>query len=212
MNKIQRLAIADDHKLFLQTTARILSTWERIELVATATHVEQVKQVIAQHRVDILMTDLKMPSMAGGLSLIRWVREHHPSVKIMVVSMDANPQSIRAAFEHGVNGYVCKDDDIVELERVFWLVVAGGRHLSHKAVEAMTEESFPIHDLTSRERNVYDLLVQKYTGPQIAEQLEISPKTVKTHRQNILKKLGFKDTIDLILNHFRKDSSAKGEG
>lgn len=211
MNTIQRLAIADDHKLFLQTTARIISTWERIELVATATQVEQVRQIIGQHRLDMLMTDLKMPSMAGGLSLISWVRENHPHVKVMVVSMDTNPQTIRTAFEHGVSGYVCKDDDISELERVFWLVVAGGRHLSHKAMEAMTEESFPIQDLTVREKNVYDLLVQKYTGPQIAEQLEISPKTVKTHRQNILKKLGFKDTIDLILSHFRRESPDKDE-
>jgi two-component system, NarL family, response regulator NreC len=198
-----RILIVDDHAVVRTGLRRVLDAEADLETVAEAPDADRAVFEAIEHQPDVVLLDVTMPGKSGieGLpALLQAV----PSVKVLMLSMQADPRYVREAFEAGASGYVLKeaaDSDVVGAVRA---VAAGERYvhptLGARMIEADAEErrraeSDPLSD---REREVLRLLALGHTNQEIAELLFISVRTAETHRAHIVQKLGVANRAELV--------------
>lgn len=199
-----KIIIADDHRLFLDGLVAILTQIENVTIVATANNGEQVIQLLQKHHCDIVVMDINMP-VADGLSTAQRISLEYSTVKVILVSMNVNPEYVKDALRAGVSAYILKDSSKEELQKAIYGAAEGKKYFSeavmlHLAYEYMpqtTQTEYKVK-LTHRELEVLKLLAQEFTAPEIAKKLYISSDTVETHKKNMLKKLGLKNSYSLI--------------
>lgn len=152
----------------------------------------------ASLRPDVMILDLSMP-VVDGFEVLRRVRELRLDVKVVVLSMHKDSGSVRRALDLGVDGYLLKEEAFDDLARAIESVVSGRRFLSPRVravANRMADEPAP-EKLTSRERQVVSLIAVGKSTREIAEALGIGVKTVETHRQHVMDKLGFRKTAQI---------------
>jgi len=164
-------------------------------------------RLVEQHKPQVLVLDLMMPGL-NGLEVARQVTQRVPRTRIVVLSMHANEAYVLEALKNGACAYVLKDAGTAELVRAVREANAGRRYLSPPLSEpaidsyiqrARTSDSLDLYDtLTNREREVLQLASEGHTNAEIATRLFISPRTVETHRANVMHKLGLRSQIDLV--------------
>ena len=192
--------LIDDHSILLDGLRALLEKEEGIEVVATASTAEAGLVLIHQHRPDLLVTDFNLPGM-DGLALIRQVRQSHPEMKIMVLSMHDESHLVREILKAGVHAYILKKDSHKELLHALQQVRAGKLFLSDEINQMLVRAlQFPEENklLTDREREILKLVASEFSNKQIAEALFISERTVETHRKNIFRKTGTSSIVGLI--------------
>lgn len=201
MNK-PRVLMADDHTLVLDGLRKLLE--ESCEIVGVAeegrTLLEQAKQL----EPDIITLDISLP-LLNGIEAARQLRKVVPRAKLIFVTMHADPAYVNEAFKAGASGYVIKRSAGEELIRAIKAVASGNYYatplitkgLIHSALEGKTP-SFPEHhDLTSRQREVLQLVAEGRSNKEIATLLDISIKTVEFHKTQIMEQLHLHTTADL---------------
>jgi DNA-binding NarL/FixJ family response regulator len=205
MNKT-RIVLADDHPVVRHGVRSLLQSDAELSVVGEASDGIETVQMVEKLQPDVLVVDLMIPGL-NGLEITRQVRQRSPATRIIILSMHANEPYVLEALKNGASGYVLKDSSGTDLVQAVRLVVAGQRYLSpplsERAVEAYMmksqETSFDAYDgLTDREREVLQLAAEGLSNPDIAARLSISPRTVETHRANLMRKLGLKTQTDLI--------------
>lgn len=193
------LAIAEDHQMFTDGVAMLLSSAEDIHLSGTAQNGQQFLDLLEKQAPDVALIDLSMPVMDGEQT-IQEMQKHFPQVKVIVLTMHDSPQRLKKLMQQGIAGYVLKEVGKQELLNAIRAVYAGGTYFSQEVMQrALAEE---VHQgqggvLTKREIEVLRLIGEEYTTQQIAEKLFISTYTVDTHRKNLLSKLQVKNTVGL---------------
>jgi DNA-binding NarL/FixJ family response regulator len=198
-----KILLVDDHPLVLESLSTLLEPH-----FAIVGKVQKASDIVARAlecRPDVILMDACMPGISG-FAATRELKAHLPKVKVILVTMLTEATSISEAFRSGANGYVLKQSAADELRLAIKTVQANKRFLSEKIPlevrEALEHEWFRSEDysgnLTSREREVLILLSQGGNAKKIAEQLNISIKTVEFHRANITRKLGVHTTSELI--------------
>jgi len=199
-----RLIIADDHRLFLDGLVAILTQIENVTIVATASNGTQVVELLRNHTCDVVVMDINMP-IADGLSTALHISQEFPQVRVVLVSMNVNPEYVKEALRAGVSGYILKDAGKEELQKAIYSAAEGKKYFSEAVMLNLAYEYMPQTNhsdnkvkLTHREIQVLKLLAQEFTAPEIAEKLYISSETVETHKKNMLKKLGLKNSYSLI--------------
>lgn len=193
-----RVLIADDHPLVVEGVKGVLETYDGIAVVATAHTGQEALAAYVTARPDVVLMDLNMPGM-NGLAATELILERHPDARVLMLSMHDTPEYIRTALRHGARGYVLKDvptDDIVTaIEKVH----AGETYLCTGTAQVMSPD--PGEDgrepLTSREQTVLLELASGKSNKEVARALDISVRTVETHRKNIKRKLGISSTAGL---------------
>lgn len=205
MNRI-RIVLADDHPVVRHGVRGLLQAEPGFVVVGEATDGLETVQLVEKLQPEVLVVDLMIPGV-NGLEVIRQVRQRSPLIRIVVLSMHANEPYVLEALRNGAAGYVLKDSSAGDLVLAVRQVLAGQRYLSpplsERAVEAYLqrsrETSFDPYDaLTEREREVLHLAAEGLSNPDVAARLSISPRTVETHRANLMRKLGLKTQTDLI--------------
>jgi DNA-binding NarL/FixJ family response regulator len=196
--------VADDHKLFRVGLVRMLTSFPGVKVVAEAADATQVLDTIEEVEADLVILDLTMPGVTGS-SLIEAVRRARPDLPILVVSMHDEATLVRQVLRSGASGYITKDADPDALQEAVLGVSKGERYIAPAIANALafdfdTEPSTdPMASLSQRERQVLRLMVgEGLSLVQIAEQLDLSPKTVTTHKANIMSKLGVSTNADLM--------------
>ncbi len=199
-----KLIIADDHQLFLDGITALLAAMDTIQIVATANNGKRVLELLQVHACDIVVMDINMP-VADGLVTAQQIALKFPAVKTILVSMNVNPEYVKEALRSGVAAYVLKDSGKEELQKAIHMVQEGKKYFSETIMLHLAYEYMPdgtsggrTVKLTQRELQVLKLLAQEYTAPEIAEKLFISTETVETHKKNMIKKLGLKNSYSLI--------------
>jgi len=198
-----RVLVVDDHAVVRTGLRRVLDAEADIETVGEAPNAERAVFEALESKPDVVLMDVVMPGKTGieGLpALLQAV----PEAKVLMLSMQDDPQYVREAFEAGASGYVLKeaaDTDVVEAVRA----VAAGERYVHPALgarlvaadseERRRAESDPLSD---REREVLRLLALGHTNQEIAELLFISVRTAETHRAHIMQKLGLSTRAELV--------------
>jgi len=199
--------IADDHQMFIDGIKSLLINEPDITIVGEALNGKQVLEQLAIVSCDLILMDINMPVM-DGIEATSKVREHHPQVKVLILSMFNEKEMITRILEAGAAGYVLKNTGKAELIRAIHQVVDGSSFFSNAVTDtimsslrpgAKDEEEDELEiPLTRREMDVLKLIVHESTTAEIAEQLHISPHTVESHRKNLLSKLQVRNTAGLV--------------
>jgi len=208
MSSSIRVLLTDDHEIILDSLSLLLSRIEGIDVVGTLNDSRDVVNFLDVNDVDILLTDMDMP-LLDGIQLTLRVRQQFPQVKVLMLTVSEDADSIREAFRAGISGYVMKKAGKLELERALKTVARGEKYFSESvmsqlvalpmtSVRTTDEAPAPLSPLTDREIEIIRLIAQELSTNTIADKLFISPGTVETHRHNILRKLGVKNSIGII--------------
>ena len=192
-----RILLADDHDLLRDTLVLFLEGAGGFETATAASLDEALTLVDKQDRFDLILLDLNMPGM-NGLSATEIILERKPETRILLLSMHDTPEYIRSALTHGARGYCLKDVPTEEIKHAIDVVMGGGRYLCNGAEDAMSA-SIPNarEQLTNREQTILLQLASGKSNKAVANTLDISVRTVETHRKNIKRKLGISSTAGL---------------
>ena len=200
-----RLLLVDDHELVREGLRRVLDPGSRGWSVQEAGSGEEALQRLGDHAFDLVITDLSMPGM-GGLALIRHLQVHHGRVPVLVLSMHGESPYPLHSFQAGARGYVSKDRSAEELVAAVEKVAGGGIYLSAAMAESLVKQ---VHGpataaadtdatLSGREREIMRRLVCGERPTEIADAMQLSVKTVSTHKARLLSKLGLPSLAALI--------------
>ncbi len=192
--------LADDHPIVRQGLRAILGTAPDIELVGEAADGTNAIKLALQHKPAVVVLDLMMPG-TSGLEAARQLRKRMPEVRIVILSMHSDPAYVREAMRAGVDAYVAKEAGGDELLQAVRAAAEGQRYLSPPITEDILSgrsNKDPFDLLTAREREVLQLTAEGLTGNDVAERLFISPRTVESHRANMMRKFGLRNQKELI--------------
>lgn len=198
-----RIAIADDHALVREGMRRMLSGSRQIEVIGEASNGAEAVELVATKTPDVLLLDITMP-VKDGIEATADIVELGVTTKILILSMHADEQYALRTLRAGANGFISKGARLEELLRAITEVHNGERYLpesmqgSFADQLAQPEGEKPLIDLLSkREFQVMSYLAQGMTNREIADILQISVKTVDTHRGHVLKKLRLRNNSDI---------------
>lgn len=197
MTAAVRVLIVDDHPLVAEGIQSILETYDDIHVVGTLGTGEEAIDHAAGLAPDVILMDLNMPRM-GGLSATEILLERAPDTRILILSMHDSPEYIASALSHGAMGYVLKDVPTDEIKLAIDTVMQGRRYLCTGARGSLEPKGGDAREaLTGREQTILLQLAQGKSNKQVALDLDISVRTVETHRKNIKRKLGISSTAGL---------------
>ncbi len=208
MSKINIL-LADDHPLVRSGLIKLLEPHKEFVVVGEAGDGEEAVALTKKLQPDVVVMDLSMPKMTG-LEATRIIREKYPNVRVLVLTMHDNEEYVFQILKAGAGGYVLKDSGRDELANAISAVARGEKFFSPRVSEIMVQGYLRTSDghpaaqpsdeipLTKREREVLLCIGDGLNNQLIAEKLFISPRTVDTHRTNIMQKLDIHDTANLV--------------
>ena len=192
-----RVVVVDDHPMVAEGIEAILEGYEDITVLATLSDGQQIIDRLDQLAPDVILMDLNMPGL-GGLSTTEIILERRPETRILILSMHDSPEYIASALSHGAKGYVLKDVPTDEIKHAIDAVMSGQRYLCTGARGSLEpSDGAEREQLTNREQAVLLQLAQGKSNKQVAHELDISVRTVETHRKNIKRKLGISSTAGL---------------
>lgn len=207
------ILIVDDHKIIRDGIRALLRSTDDIRIVGECSDGDEVLDAIkAQENVDIVLMDINMPRM-NGLDATEKVIQGFPDVKVVALTMYNEESYISRILNVGAVGYILKNTGKQDLIDALHKIKEGGNYFSEEVTQQMmsrfmnpsspkqetvqpSEEA--IARLTEREREVLRLIAMEYTNHEIGEQLNVSTRTIDSHRRNLLQKLGVKNTAGLV--------------
>lgn len=188
-----RVMLVDDHTMVRRGLATFLKVFDDLELAGEAANGEDAIQLCAQIRPDVVLMDMVMPDM-DGVTATHAIRQQFPEAQVIALTSFKDRELVQDALQAGAIGYLLKDVSADELAQAIRAAHAGRATLSSEAAQALVQAAAqpptPGHDLTERERDVLALLVEGLNNTQIADNLVVSPSTIKSHVSHILAKLG----------------------
>lgn len=200
-----KVLIADDHQLFREGLVNLLSSAPDIEVIAEAEDGKEATEKAKQLKPDVLLIDIGMPHM-NGIEATRILKKDMPELKIIAVSMHSDRQFVKGILEAGADGYLLKNCTYRQLIDAIQSVNSGKKYLSDDITEMIIKgyldpsetEAETYTELSEREMEILKLYAEGKSTREISEKLFISVKTVGTHKQHILEKLGLKTNADMV--------------
>ncbi len=212
-----RILIADDHSVVRKGIRTLLEDEVDMQIVGEAADGDDAIALLADIQTDVLLLDITMPRMSG-IDALKVISQKYPAVRTLMFSMHNNPDYILKAVQNGAAGYLLKDTNQEEILRAVRTVVSGElyyppnaasviiRHLvlpnaSQRKAETKPGAKAPLsvwNRITAREGQILTCLIDGMSSPEIADRFGISPNTVANQRASIMRKIGVKNTVDLI--------------
>ncbi len=204
-----RVALIDDHTLVRAGLRALIDDIPGFIVVAEGSDGEQAAAVVREHHPDVLIMDITMPGMSG-LEALQRVRAAWPQLPIIMLSMHATRDYVLRAIHGGASAYLLKEAAETELELALKAVLAGQQYLSPKisgaVIDAVIDARAGVTDaptLTARQREVLRLLALGHATKEIAHELQLSAKTVESHRAQIMERLAIRDIAGLVVYAIR---------
>lgn len=195
MTSAIRVLLADDHTLVRAGVRRILEAERGLHVTGEVADGAAALEVLERTPADVLVLDLTMPGL-DGFEVLRRAKAAHPDLKVLVLTMHASAEYVARAVQLGADGYLLKDSAVQDLVTAIAAVMQGRPYYSPPVQRELTEllrarpAPRPTDTLTDREREVLKLVATGLSTKEIASQLDISTRTVETHRANLMRKLG----------------------
>lgn len=199
------IVLADDHSVMRDGLTALLASQPDFQVLGEAADGLAVVPLVARLRPNVLVLDLMLPGL-NGLEVARAVRHECPATRVLILSMHATESYVVDALRNGAQAYVTKDCPGKEVIAAIRAVTAGRTYLcapfagreNELLTRIATTDTEPYEKLSARERQIFQLAAEGYTSPQIAQRLFISPRTVETHRHNIMRKLDLRSHTELV--------------
>lgn len=209
------IAIAEDQVLFRKGIISLLKTFIDVNVCIEAENGEELlsKLAASSDEIHVCLIDLNMPVL-NGIETLKQTRKLHPTIKNIILTIHEEEKYIQKLIEEGANAYLAKNTDPDELIKALHAVINQDYYFNEASIRAMHnnlqgKKNNSTHsaniDLTRREKEVLTLICREYTSSEIAEKLFISDSTVNGHRNNLLLKIGCKNTAGLVLFAIKND-------
>lgn len=200
-----RILIADDHALVRSGIRMVLETFQGMQVVGEALDGRMALGLIESLQPDIALLDIAMPGL-NGIEAASRIGRDHPGTRVVILSMHSGEAYVMQSFRAGAKGYLLKDATPTELDLALRTVARGETYLSPRVSGVLVEKflrsgdgaSGPLDSLTSRQREILQLIAEGCSTKQIAAQLEVSVKTVESHRSTLMERLGINDLAGLV--------------
>ena len=199
-----RILLVDDHKILRDGICSLLKEYDDMEVVGEAADGRTAIRLVEELSPDVVIMDISMPDV-NGIDATRKIISDRPKVKIIALSMHYDKQFISEIFKAGASGYLIKDSAFDELEHAVRVVMDGKTYINPQiaslVVESLVTQSTPsaqaLSLLTQREREVLQLIAEGKSTKQIARDLNVSTKTVESHRRQVMAKLNIRNVAEL---------------
>ncbi len=199
-----RIVLADDHALVRAGFRSLVENLPEVEVVAETGDGGEVLELVKKHYPDVVLTDISMPGL-NGLEVATRIVKEFPNIRVIILSMHATEEYVLQAVRAGALGYLLKDSGVAELELAIKAVMRGETYLSPGVSRHITDyvrrvggETGSLESLTPRQREVLQLIAEGHTTKAIAQRLDISVKTVETHRAQLMERLDIHDVAGLV--------------
>jgi len=200
-----RVVLADDHRIVREGLASLLEREVDIQTVGEAGDGAEAVRLTISLSPDLVITDLSMPRL-NGIEAIRRIKTRVPAIKVLCLSVHEDRERVAAIIDAGASGYLLKDCAFTELVRAVRLVAEGKVYLSPEVASVVVDgfrgkrlatHASAFSKLTTREREIVQLLTEGYATREVARQLSLSAKTVSAHREHVMAKLRFHSLAEL---------------
>ncbi|MEE8361662.1 MAG: response regulator transcription factor [Gemmatimonadales bacterium] len=201
-----RVLVADDHSVVRQGIRHVLEGAEEFTIVAEAENGNEVAELVAQSKPDVVVLDISMPGLSG-IEVTAVLRKRFPECRVLILSMYDNQEYVLEAVRSGAHGYLLKDTAADDLATAIRSIHSGEAFYSPPIAAKLAaavkgdfsdkDDTGELASLTTREREVLRGIARGLTNKDIATQLGISPRTVETHRESLMRKLGIRHVAGL---------------
>lgn len=199
-----RVMLVEDHSLVRAALMLLVENLEGVEAVGETGDGHSALAMAEKLRPDIVLMDITLPGV-DGLEVTRRLRLAHPDIRVLMLSMHSSSEFVAKALRHGACGYLLKESASSELEVALRAIMRGDKyfspivsgHIVDQYLKNSVQTIGPLSCLTVRQREVFDLIVQGYNTKGMATRLGVSPKTVETHRHDLMERLDIHDIAGL---------------
>lgn len=204
-----KILIAEDHQMFRKGIIALLNKLENFMIVGEASTAEEVVELTDKLGPDLILMDVHLPDFSGVEATVQ-ILEQHPEIKILGLSAEASEEAVVSMVRAGAKGYVLKDTTVEELFLAIKSLEGGNSYFSErvslKLLSRLDKPAYSPEDakrtakkaLTCRETEILNFIAEEMTNKEIADRLFISPRTVETHRRNLIHKLKVRNTVGLV--------------
>ena len=205
--EVIKVAIADDHKIFRKGVILSLRSFTNIKFVLEAENGDELLNGIAAAEPDVVLMDLRMP-LKDGIETTKVLSKQYPHIHVIVLSMYEDDRFVSHMMENGANGYLLKNAEPQEIRRAIMYVFEKGfylnnfvnrillkkAHAKQKVIPSLNNEI----TLTDKEKDVLRFICMEFTAQEIAQKMEISPRTVEAIKDRLMERFGSKNTAGLV--------------
>ncbi|MEZ4946792.1 MAG: response regulator transcription factor [Cyclobacteriaceae bacterium] len=200
------ICIVDDHNLFRKAMVRLLKTFKKVDQVWEAQHGKDLLQILNKNRPDVILLDLEMPIM-NGVETAEYIIPKYPDIKIIVLTQHDSEKFMLHMLEMGVHSFLLKNSNPDELERAILSVYEKDfyhndliSNVMRKSISMRSEKPLfsKMAELSEREKEIFGLICEEHSLKEISIRLNISEKTIHSHKANIQHKLGVRNTVGMI--------------
>lgn len=201
--KTIKVLIAEDHTLVRAGLRSLLGELSWVDVVGEAANGREALRLVAEHKPHVVLMDITMSDLNGLEATARLTR-HHPNTRVIILSMHSNEEYVRRALGVGAAGYMLKDAERAELELALKSVARGESYLSpavsRPVITDYAERASrdPVGRLTPRQREILQLIAEGHSTREIAAKLDLSAKTIETHRAQLMSRLDIHDVAGLV--------------
>jgi len=202
-----KVAIADDHKIFRKGVILSLRQYANIKFVQEAENGQELIEGLAASEPDVILMDLRMPTK-DGIESTKYISKHFPQIHVIALTMFEDERFVSHMMEIGANGYLLKSADPAEIKRAIMEVTVKGYYLNNFVNRILLKKSHAKQkvipnlnndiSLSERERDVVKYICMEYTAQEIAQKLEVSPRTVEAIKDRLMERFGTKNTAGLV--------------
>lgn len=192
-----RIALVDDHALIRDGIRALLGVMPQFEMVGEAESAAEALDLLERVQPDVLLVDIGLKD-STGLELTRTLSQQYPDVRVLILSMYDNLEYVRSSIRAGARGYVLKDAPSREIIAAIAAIAAGGTFYSSDIARRLADQSLESHSLSPREVQILQMLARGLDSKAMARELDISVRTVETHRLSIRRKLNIDGSAALM--------------
>ena len=201
------VAIADDHKIFRKGVILSLKSFHNIKFTLEADNGEELIKGIEKEQPDIVLMDLRMP-VKDGIETTKYLNKHFPKIRILILTMFEDERFVGHLMDSGANGYLLKSTDAAEIKQAIMDVMETGFYLNNFVNRVLIKKNYAKQKfnpnlnsqivISEREKEVLSLVCMEFTASEIAQKMELSPRTVEAIKDRLMERFGVKNSVGLV--------------